>query len=100
MKDKRAEQKDRRSNGHMRSNTDRRSHRKIPEVPFTDSEGTKVTYDRCRSPDRRVNSIQVEWQEPISVVESEGDLGAPELRPGGGTGEDHVVHLLTADRRG
>jgi hypothetical protein len=63
MKDKRAVHKDRRSNGHMRSKSDRRSHQKIPETPFVDSEGAKVTYDRCRAPDRRINSIQVEWQE-------------------------------------
>ena len=63
MKDKRTVHKDRRSNDCMRSNTDRRSHQKIPETPFKDSEGTKVTYDRCRSPDRRINSIEVEWHE-------------------------------------
>ena len=61
MKDKRTVHKDRRSNEYMRSNTDRRSHQKIPETPFKDSEGAKVTYDRCRSPDRRINSIEVEF---------------------------------------
>jgi hypothetical protein len=69
MKDNRVVDKGRRTKDHMRSNTDRRSskdrrsHHKMPETPFTDSEGVKVTCDRQRAPDRRINNIQVEWHE-------------------------------------
>ena len=60
---------DRRTRDHMRADTDcrsredRRSHKKIPKGAFVDSEGVKVTRDRGRAPDRRINNIQVEWHE-------------------------------------
>ena len=56
-------------NDHMRCETDRRfvedrrSNHKMPDTPFTDSEGRKVRCDRRRMPDRRINNIQVEWLE-------------------------------------
>ena len=58
---------DRRSNDCMRSDTDRRlgSDRRVdensPKAPFADSNGIKVTVERRRTPDRRLNSIAVEW---------------------------------------
>ena len=38
-----------------RSTEDRRSHKRMPKGAFTDSEGVKVTRDRRRAPDRRIN---------------------------------------------
>ena len=58
---------DRRFNNHMHSDTDRRSgpDRRVdkdsPKTPFADSDGIKVTVERRRTPDRRLNSIAVEW---------------------------------------
>lgn len=58
---------DRRFHDFMRSDTDRRSGQDrrgdadSPKPPFTDSNGIKVTVERRRAPDRRLNSIVVEW---------------------------------------
>ena len=38
--------------------------------------------------------VEVERKEAVDVVERQSDLGAPDGGPGGGTGEDHVLHLL------
>jgi hypothetical protein len=48
--------KDDRRRGH-----DRRSGKHSPELPFYDSSGTKVSSDRSRRADRRLNSIAVKW---------------------------------------
>jgi hypothetical protein len=45
-------------------------------------------------PPRQGDLGQVEGQEPVAVVERDGDLGPGDLRSGGSPGEDHVVHTL------
>ena len=42
--------------------------------------------------------VELHRQQPGRVVDGQADLGAAERRPGGGAGEDDVVHLLAADR--
>ena len=42
----------------------------------------------------------VDRERAVGVVDGEGDLGAAERRPGGGTGEDDVVHLAAAQALG
>ncbi len=44
--------------------------------------------------------VDVERQEPVPVVEGEGHLGPTQTGPGGGPGEDHVVHAGGAQRLG
>jgi hypothetical protein len=40
---------------------DRRRRIDTPEVPFRDSRGEIIKHDRRKTPDRRVNNIEVEW---------------------------------------
>ena len=42
----------------------------------------------------------VDRERAIGVVDGEGDLGTAERRPGGGAGEDNVVHLAAAQALG
>ena len=44
-----------------RSLKDRRSWSNSQTIPFIDANGTEVTEDRRRIPDRRINNIEVEW---------------------------------------
>ena len=59
--------KDRRFHDRMRSDTDRRSSQdrrsddNISKSPFKDSDRQKVTVERRRTADRRLNNIEVEW---------------------------------------
>ena len=43
---------------------------------------------------------EVDVEESGRVVDGEGDFGSAQGRPGGGAGEDDVVHLLAAHRAG
>ena len=69
MKDNSVVHKDRRATDHTRSNTDRRSsedrrsNQQMPETPFVDGDGVKVTRDRRHAADRRIKNIEVDWQE-------------------------------------
>jgi len=40
---------------------DRRSNKPTPPLPFLDNTGMRVTSDRSRRADRRLNSIQAQW---------------------------------------
>ena len=42
----------------------------------------------------------VDRQRAVGVVDGEGDLGAAERAPGGGAGEDDVLHLAAAEGLG
>ena len=44
--------------------------------------------------------VELDRQQPGGVVDRQAHLGAAERRALRGAGEDHVVHLLAADRRG
>ena len=44
-----------------RTRQDRRSWSNSIFAPFIDADGTMVTTDRRRTPDRRINNIEVEW---------------------------------------
>ena len=44
-----------------RSQKDRRSWSGCQFTPFIDENGTEVAKDRRRTPDRRINNIEVEW---------------------------------------
>lgn len=50
-----------------RSGSDRRGWQPMPPVPFLDSEGCPVLWDRRRVADRRLNAIGREWVD-TSVV--------------------------------
>jgi hypothetical protein len=39
---------------------DRRLRIDTPDIPFMDSKGNKIRYNRRVNPDRRINSIEVE----------------------------------------
>lgn len=42
-------------NLYRRSGLDRRGWQPMPQVPFVDSDGNLVTYDRRKTPDRRLD---------------------------------------------
>jgi hypothetical protein len=64
-----------------RSGKDRRSWGKMPEVPFHDSNGSIVTSDRRVIPERRVSSLQINWDDsasstsaPVSLIQSGNEV--------------------------
>jgi hypothetical protein len=64
-----------------RSGKDRRSWGKMPEVPFHDSNGSIVTSDRRVTPERRMSSLQVNWDNsvsstsaPVSLIQNENEV--------------------------
>ena len=40
---------------------DRRQNKRMPRVPFKDSNGVMVTKCRRKTPDRRTGNIEAEW---------------------------------------
>ena len=58
--------------------------------------GSAVAVDSAADGDLGV----VDVQGPISVVDGQGDLSPAQGRPGGGAGEDHVLHGSAAQALG
>ena len=56
-----------------RGDADRRSWRPIPSLPFKDQHGFRVTKDRRKAPDRRVNNIEVTWQNKESQPQEDSN---------------------------
>ena len=47
--------------------SDRRHDRAMPKMPFKDSNGVTMKECRRKIPDRRINSIEVEWIEEVVI---------------------------------